>query len=128
MTERVRQLFLSSTAKDLAAHREVVLEAIRDLSGWQAIAMENFGARDAAADDFCRAEVERCDLFIGLIGHCYGGTPTNDPDGVSFTEREYDTAETAGKGRLMFLAREDFPLRGQSHQGRRPSTKAASFS
>jgi len=108
MPETVRQIFLSSTARDLFAHREAVREALARLSGWHVIAMENFGARDAAADEFCREEVKRCDLFIGLVGECYGSSRRDDPDGPSFSAREYDTAEEHQRPRLIFLTGDQF--------------------
>ncbi len=37
--------------------------------------MEDFGARDWAADDFCRAKVKECDGFVGIVGHVFGSAP-----------------------------------------------------
>jgi hypothetical protein len=68
-------IFLSSTTKDLSACRQAVREAIHKLDGYHCISMEDFGARDWEADDFCRARVAECDLIICIIGHFYGTCP-----------------------------------------------------
>ena len=82
--------FLSSTAKDLKDHRTAAAQAIRRMDGWECVQMEDFGARDALPDDFCRARVSECDVFVGLVGHLYGSSPPGQS--ISFTEREYDAA------------------------------------
>ena len=104
----VKTVFLSSTAKDLTAYRKAAGDAINALEGYKCIRMEEFGARDAMADDFCREKVAECDVFVGILGHCYGGSPKGSEE--SYTEQEYDSAIIAGVPRLMFLAPEDFPL------------------
>jgi tetratricopeptide (TPR) repeat protein len=104
----IRTVFLSSTARDLAPYRETVYQAIRNLDGYHCVRMEDFGARAWAADDFCRARVKECDLFVGIVGHLHGSCPVGSKR--SYTEREYEAAVDAGKPCLMFLAPEDFPL------------------
>jgi hypothetical protein len=89
----------------LTAYRDAVYRAIEGLDGYHGVRMEDFGARDRAADDFCRAKVAACDVFVG---HLYGSCPPRSEQ--SFTEREYDAAVRGSKPRLMFLAPEDFPL------------------
>src|SRR5262245_8202266 len=103
----VIKVFLSSTAKDLAAYREAVDRVIRDLREFYCFPMENFGAQDAPPSDFCRDEIGRCDVFVAIIGHCYGSRPTRHGD--SFTHAEYAAAVAAAKPRLVFVAPEDFP-------------------
>ena len=93
------KVILSSTSKDLAAYREAVLDAVAKLDGFVSIAMENFGARAAAAVDFDNRRVRESDVFVGLMGHCHGSSPHDQPP--SFTEREYDTAVAAEIDRLM---------------------------
>jgi hypothetical protein len=92
----------------LAKHREVVIEAIEGLDGYHCVRMETFGARDRETDDFCRAKVAECDVFVGIVGHLHGSCP--EGSGQSYTEREHDAAVAANKPRLMFIAPEDFPL------------------
>jgi signal transduction histidine kinase len=101
-------VFLSSTARDLEEHRNEVYEAIQGLEGYRCARMEDFGARDSGADDFCRAKVAECDLFIGILGHIYGSCPPGC--GQSYTEREYEAAVAAGVPRLVFFAPDEFRL------------------
>ncbi len=101
----MRQVFLSSTARDLAQHRQAVYDLIESLDGYHCIRMENFGARDAAAVDFDRSRIEQCDLFVGLIGTFHGSTPRGEER--SFTELEFEAAVALEKPRLMFLTADD---------------------
>ena len=117
------KVFLSSTAKDLAAYREAVDRVIRDLRDFYCFPMENFGAQDAPPSDFCRDEVERCDVFVAIVGHCYGSRPR--PDGLSFTHAEYAAAVAAAKPRLMFAAPEDFPTPANLFDAMTPADRAA---
>lgn len=71
----IRTVFLSSTAKDLTDYREAAYQAIEGLDGYHSVRMEDFGARDAMADEFCQSKVAECDLFVGIVGHCYGSSP-----------------------------------------------------
>ena len=68
----VKTVFLSSTSQDLKDHRAKVIDAFQGLDGWEVVDMEHFGARDAEPDEFCRSMAEECDVFVGVIGHCYG--------------------------------------------------------
>lgn len=54
------------------------------------------------AMQWCIGEVERCDLYVGLIGFQYG-TEVREEPGLSYTELEYRTATNARKPRLVFL-------------------------
>lgn len=104
----MKTAFLSSTARDLAEYRDAAYKAIEGLDDWHCVRMEDFGARDAMADEFCQETVAKCDVFVGIAGHCYGSSPKGSEK--SYTEQEYDAAIATEKPRLMFLAPEDFPL------------------
>jgi tetratricopeptide (TPR) repeat protein len=103
-----KTVFLSSTAGDLEEYREAVYHAIPVLDGWKCVRMEDFGARDWEADEFCRAKVKECDVMVGIVGHCHGSCPPRSDQ--SYTEREYEAAVAANVPRLMFFAPENFPL------------------
>jgi hypothetical protein len=102
----VRRVFLSSTYKDLAELREIARKAL-DGMGHYVVRMENFPASSWAADDFCRARVQECDIFLGILGGCYVSCPPKSE--ISFTEREYLTAIELQKPCFMFLTDESFP-------------------
>jgi hypothetical protein len=100
-------VFLSSTSKDLGRCREAAFRAIEGLHGYHCVRMEDFGAVDEAPDDFCRARVGECDLFICIAGPLYG---SRSPAGLSFTEREYGAAVLAKKACLVFMTSDDYPI------------------
>src|SRR5215471_4301884 len=103
----MRTVFLSSTSKDLAQCREAAFRAIEGLHGYHCVRMEDFGSWDEAPDDFCRAKVAECELFVCMAGPLYGSLA---PAGKSYTEREYDAAVEHSKPCLVFLTADDFPL------------------
>ncbi|MFN7920476.1 MAG: SUMF1/EgtB/PvdO family nonheme iron enzyme [Bryobacteraceae bacterium] len=102
----IKTVFLSSTGADLKAYREAAFLAIQRLKDWKCIRMEDFGPHDRDVDTVCREKVQACDLFIGIIGHRFGGGPKGSKQ--SYTQREYDFAK--GRTRLLFLAPDDFAL------------------
>jgi hypothetical protein len=102
------RVFLSSTSKDLAAYREAVHRALDALDGFDLIGMESFGARDTDARGIDEQKLREADLLVGLMGHCYGSSPPDDP--TSFTEQEYDFAVDRKLPRLMFVAPDEFPV------------------
>jgi hypothetical protein len=104
----VLKVFLSSTFRDLQAYRAELSEALRKLDGWHSIRMEDFGARDSQAADFCRAKVAECDLFVGIVGHLYGSSPPGSE--ISYTVIEYEEAVRLDRPRLIFRAADDFPV------------------
>ena len=61
---------------------------------------EELPASDQRADRLYLAEVERCDLYLGILGYEYGAEDTH---GVSPTEHEYLHATKHGKPRLIYV-------------------------
>ncbi len=61
---------------------------------------EDIPARDQHADEVYLHEVGRCDIYLGLFGYEYG---SENADGVSPTEREYDHATACDSTRLIFV-------------------------
>ncbi len=98
------KVFLSSTARDLSAYRKAVADAINRLDDFHCVRMEDFGARNAQADDFCRAKIAECAVAVFLAGLCYGSSPEGSDE--SYTVREYLTAKDAEVPRLVFLSAE----------------------
>lgn len=95
------KVFLSSTFLDLRESREAALAAVRQVDGYEIVGMEAYGARDANSLDHCLKSVEDSDIFVCLVGHRHGNTPTGSSK--SFTEHEYEKAVELNKDRIVLL-------------------------
>ena len=99
----MKTVYLSSTYKDLEAHRHAVYRALRK-SRYEVTAMEDYVARDERMKDACLKDVERCDLYIGLVARRYGFVPPQDnAEGLSITNLEYRHARKGKPNTLVFL-------------------------
>jgi len=100
------RIYISSTFKDLQAHREVVYRTLRQLRH-DVIAMEDYVASDSRPLDKCLADVAGCDLYIGILAFAYGHVPAEaNPRGRSITELEYRKAVDSGVPALVFLLKD----------------------
>jgi Domain of unknown function (DUF4062) len=96
-------IFLSSTWNDLVEHRKAVLFTLARLKK-QVESMEYFGAMPGDPLEECLIKVKKSEYFIGILGTSYG---SKTEDGISFTEKEYDTAYINQKNILMYLIDEN---------------------
>lgn len=71
--------------------------------GCHPVEMSDFGARPDQPAEFCRAQVELCDVYIAIIGLRYGAIVPDHSSAVSYTEFEFEVAAEAGIPRLIFL-------------------------
>lgn len=100
-------IFVSSTFKDLARHRAVVREGIRQFGAID-ISMENLGARDERPKAEClRLVAEESDIFVGIYAHRYGYVP--DGNEISITQSEYEAATLVGMPRFIYLVDDEHP-------------------
>ena len=106
------QVFLSSTALDLAEHRKAVHKRLMRTGLFHCVRQEDFGAQNAGAVDFCCREAQEADIFVGLIGLRRGWEPDGDNEKRSITEMEHDRARDAGRRRYLWVAPDDFPVPG----------------
>ncbi len=99
------RIFISSVQKEFATHR-------RDLKAFllgdaflrrfvaEVFLFEELPASDQRADQIYLAEVERCDIYLAVLGYDYG---SEDAQGVSPTEHEYLHATKHRKTRLIYV-------------------------
>src|ERR1039458_1189953 len=102
------QVFVSSTYADLKQERQRVIQALMEMDCIPA-GMELFPAADEEQWDFIRRVIDDCDYYLLIIGGKYGSTT---PEGVSYTEKEYDYAIERGIKVIALIHEkpEDIPL------------------
>jgi hypothetical protein len=122
----VATIYLSSTYRDLEAHRQAVYRQLTQMQH-KVIAMEDYVARDERPADACTRDVANCDLYVGVLAWRYGYVPdSHNPENLSITELEYRTAQARGIPRLVFLLDEAAawpPPMTDSHTGDNDSGK-----
>jgi HEAT repeat protein len=97
------KIYVSSTYTDLKEIREQVRITLRRL-GHEDVAMEYYVAEDLRPLEKCLADVERCDIYLGIFAWRYGFIPPGQDR--SITELEYRQAQEKKKTCLAFLLQE----------------------
>jgi len=113
-----QSIFISSVQKELAEERKAVKAFVEGdpllRRYFTVFLFEDLPARDRRADEVYLGKVDRCALYVGLLGQGYG---FEDADGMSPTEREFNRATSQGKARLIFV-------KGTDDRGRHPKMRA----
>jgi hypothetical protein len=86
------QVFVSSTYADLREERQRVIQALMEMDCIPS-GMELFPAADEEQWEFIKRIIDDCDYYLLIIGGRYGSTT---PEGISYTEKEYDYAIEKG--------------------------------
>jgi hypothetical protein len=66
-----KRAFISSVMSELSAERQAVAAGVRNV-GLVPVMFEEFGAREADAEEAYLAEVQSADIYIGILGQRYG--------------------------------------------------------
>lgn len=90
--EKRYQVFVSSTYVDLQTERQQVIQALMEMDCIPA-GMELFPAADEEQWEFIKRIIDDCDYYLLIIGGRYGSI---SPEGISYTEMEYDYAVEKG--------------------------------
>ena len=93
------QVFVSSTYADLKEERQRVIQTLMEMDCFPA-GMELFPAADEEQWNFIQRVIDDCDYYILIIGGRYGSVT---PDGISYTEKEFDYAKSKGIHVLAFV-------------------------
>lgn len=101
----MKTVFISSTYTDLKNYRSKVWNLLRKNYDVEIKGMEEFGARTESPLDTCIAEVDQCDIYVGIIGVRLGSI--NEDIGKSYTQIEYERAFDKGKEILIYLIDEE---------------------
>jgi Domain of unknown function (DUF4062) len=92
------QIFVSSTFEDLRDERNEIIKACLSM-GHIPVGMEMFNAADEEQWAVIQRTIDQCDYYVVIVAHRYGSTT---PEGISFTEKEYDYAVSQGVPVLGF--------------------------
>jgi|GEM_PF-5629598 hypothetical protein len=114
-------VFVSSTYRDLKEVREKVIEAIDKV--YKPIGMEKFLPDEKSTLEVCLDNLEKCDIYVGIIGSSYGsivpesqlkeveGENYERYKGLSFTHYEFRKAGERGIPRAVFIVNEETILK-----------------
>ena len=98
------RIFISSVQTEFTQEREALRDYLRGdplmRRFFDAFLFEDLPALDRRPDALYLDEVKQSDVYIGLFGNDYG---SEDADGISPTEREFDQATASGIHRLIFV-------------------------
>lgn len=92
MAEKRYQVFVSSTFKDLQEERWEAVKALMMLDCIVA-GMESFTAVDEEQFEYIKEIIDDCDYYLLILGGRYGSLA---PDGIGYTEKEYEYARSKG--------------------------------
>ena len=95
------KVYISSTVVDLKAERQAVID-------WLIAAnhqpVHSYRPDSETVRDSCLDDIDRCDLYVLILGHRYGFIPQeNNPDQLSITHLEFRRAKQSGIPRLALL-------------------------
>lgn len=118
------QVFVSSTYADLKEERQHIIQALMEMDCIPA-GMELFPAADEEQWEFIKKVINDCDYYLLLIGGRYGSIT---PDGISYTEKEFDYAIEKGLKVVAFVHQNpgDIPS-GKSESSSDSRDKLAQF-
>lgn len=93
------QVFISSTYEDLKQERDQAIKAVLEM-GHIPVGMEMFSAADEEQWQLIAKQIELSDYYLVIVAHRYG---SETPEGISYTEKEYDFAKACGVPTLGFI-------------------------
>lgn len=93
------QVFVSSTFMDLAEERMEVMKALLELDCIPC-GMEYFPAASEETWSYISDLIRQCDYYIVIVAGRYGSLT---PEGISFTQKEYECAIEHGVPTIAFL-------------------------
>jgi len=103
-----KKIFISSVQSEFVKERQMLFDYLTTdaLFGiyFEPFIFENVPALNSNPSAVFLNEAANCDIYIGIFGELYG---FEDPDGISPTEREFDTATSHSKVRLVYIKRSD---------------------
>ncbi len=103
-----KNVFISSTYVDLKDYREEVWKLLENYDV-NVLGMEKFGARKETPLETCLNEVERADIYIGIIATRFGSL---EPESnKSYIQLEYEKALEQKKEILIYLVDDEAQIK-----------------
>jgi hypothetical protein len=96
------QVFVSSTYEDLKKERQEVIQSLLEFDCIP-VGMEFFPAADDNAWEVIKKVIEESDYYVVIVAGRYGSLT---PEGISYTQREYQHAIEKGIPAIAFLHEE----------------------
>ena len=97
-------VFVSSVQHELAVERNAISQLLQNdpiLSRhFEPFLFEELPAFGGTIEDVILGAVDRCDIFLSILGNQYG---YSHPNGISFTQLEFERAKMSRKPRLVFI-------------------------
>ena len=109
----MKQIFISSTFRDLQNERAKVKDAIL-LINQHPFGMEMFGARTVEQWRVIEEGIDQSDFYLVIIGKCFGTTVPGD--NISYTQKEFRYAKGKGIPILAFIAKDEANLPADTDQ------------
>ena len=106
-TKMKKNVFISSTFIDLEEYRKEIWQLLSQYNV-NVLGMEQFGARKETPLETCINEVERSDIYVGIIAQRLGSIEPNSTK--SYTQLEYEKAVELDKEILIYLIDEENAL------------------
>ena len=118
------QIFVSSTYEDLKEERDQVIKAILEM-GHIPVGMEMFSAADEEQWKIIQRLILDSDYYVVIVANKYGSI---GPDGISYTEMEYDFAIESKVPTLGFVLDDKAPWPSEkSEKGTKPRKALKEF-
>ena len=100
--EKKYQVFVSSTYPELIEERAAVTQCLLEI-GCIPVGMEQFPTSNMSQMEYIKKMMDDCDYYILILAGKYGYL---NPDGISYTEKEYDYAVEKGIPVMSFLIKD----------------------
>ena len=107
-----KNVFISSTFEDLEEYRKEIWQLLSQYNV-NVLGMEQFGARKETPLETCINEVQRSDIYVGIIAQRLGSIEPNS--NKSYTQLEYEKAVNLDKEILIYLIDEKNALIHPQH-------------
>jgi len=102
--KRSFRVFISSVQEEFKEERRAIKEFIDQnfllKEHFEVFLFEDTPAHSKSAEQSYLQEVQECDVYIGILGYRYGKF---DKENISPTEREFRTAQKAGREIFIFI-------------------------